>query len=481
MTTFEPPPGLGAGETPLGPTNNEEGQFSGEEVGTLSNGSSSGHDVAATNGTTSAFNDGSHVGGTTGIFDDGSHIGGTKGVFNDGSHVGGMKLEVQGSMQITNMPCGTWKQCFPPGFGDEDPGCEWDEAEPAMVHLGPNANGTRQKGDPAYVDSQKAAGVDDVHNPFIEGVSAESDRLLLTSENARLAMENEMLRSVVHGRLGRENMQLPWGVEGPQAAYWADSAGSGYPMCYDASMTFMQPYMAHPWGSMGMMPNGMPACGDWSWNRVSETGTTAEQRATRARTDSDLPAVRPRLNQEADAMRARTLSADHADAADSGGELPADGPRTTVMLRNLPNNYTRSMLLRLLDEEGFVGQYDFVYLPMDFKTHASLGYAFVNLTSTEQATAFWKKFEGFNKWVVSSQKVCSVSWSCPYQGLDAHIDRYRNSPVMHEDVPDEYKPMVFHNSVRGVFPAPTKKLKAPRIRLCRDDASQPAPGTAEED
>ena len=34
-----------------------------------------------------------------------------------------------------------------------------------------------------------------------------------------------------------------------------------------------------------------------------------------------------------------------------------------------------------------------------------------------------------------------MNWSHPYQGLDAHIERYRNSPVMHEDVPDEYKPM----------------------------------------
>jgi len=144
------------------------------------------------------------------------------------------------------------------------------------------------------------------------------------------------------------------------------------------------------------------------------------------------------------------------------------------MLRNLPNNYTRSMLLKLLDAEGFIGQYDFVYLPMDFKTHASLGYAFVNLVSPEQAAAFWTTFEGFSKWVVSSQKVCSVSWSCPYQGLNAHIERYRNSPVMHEDVPDEYKPMVFEEGVRSSFPLPTKKLKAPRMRLCRDDSTQPA-------
>mmetsp|Transcript_10370 Transcript_10370/g.21591 ORF Transcript_10370/g.21591 Transcript_10370/m.21591 type:complete len:142 (-) Transcript_10370:296-721(-) len=54
----------------------------------------------------------------------------------------------------------------------------------------------------------------------------------------------------------------------------------------------------------------------------------------------------------------------------------ADGG-TSVMLRNLPNNYTRSKLLEMLDNEGFASQYNFVYLPIDFQTEASLGYAFV--------------------------------------------------------------------------------------------------------
>merc|ERR1719367_2096902 len=44
--------------------------------------------------------------------------------------------------------------------------------------------------------------------------------------------------------------------------------------------------------------------------------------------------------------------------------------RTTVMLRNLPLDHTRDMLLHLLDTKGFAGMYDFIYLPMDFKTRA---------------------------------------------------------------------------------------------------------------
>jgi hypothetical protein len=138
------------------------------------------------------------------------------------------------------------------------------------------------------------------------------------------------------------------------------------------------------------------------------------------------------------------------------------------------------MLLSLLDSEGFSGQYDFVYLPIDFKSHASLGYAFVNLSTTEAAERCWKVFEGFNKWVVPSSKVCSVNWSTPFQGLDAHVERYRNSPVMHEHVPDEYKPMLFADGKRLLFPPPTKKIRAPRIRPGRDELEGCESGSSNE-
>ena len=50
---------------------------------------------------------------------------------------------------------------------------------------------------------------------------------------------------------------------------------------------------------------------------------------------------------------------------------------------------------------------------------------------------------------------------CAPGPCEAHVDRYRNSPVMHRDVPDEYKPVIFKNGVRKNFPRPTKKVKAP--------------------
>lgn len=144
-------------------------------------------------------------------------------------------------------------------------------------------------------------------------------------------------------------------------------------------------------------------------------------------------------------------------------EVP-EAERTTVMLRNLPNSYTRQMLLELIDAEGFEGEYDFVYLPTDFTSHAGLGYTFVNLISPDVARRFWEHFDGFSKWALKSSKVCTPCWSMPHQGLKPHIERYRNSPVMHESVPDECKPLVFANGVRVSFPPPVRTVKAPRIR-----------------
>jgi len=139
------------------------------------------------------------------------------------------------------------------------------------------------------------------------------------------------------------------------------------------------------------------------------------------------------------------------------------------MLRNMPNNQTRKMLIDLLDRQGFAGQYDFLYLPMDFATRASMGYAFVNFVSPASASHFMSCFDGFSKWSIPSRKVCGVSWSGPHQGLEAHIERYRNSPVMHVEVPDNFKPILLHHGARINFPPPTRKLRAPRIRGANSD------------
>eukprot|EP00427_Karlodinium_veneficum_P064069 CAMPEP_0169335832 /NCGR_PEP_ID=MMETSP1017-20121227/16549_1 /TAXON_ID=342587 /ORGANISM="Karlodinium micrum, Strain CCMP2283" /LENGTH=405 /DNA_ID=CAMNT_0009431239 /DNA_START=21 /DNA_END=1238 /DNA_ORIENTATION=+ len=141
------------------------------------------------------------------------------------------------------------------------------------------------------------------------------------------------------------------------------------------------------------------------------------------------------------------------------------GELTTIMLRNVPNGYTRTMLLELIDGMGFQGRYDFVYLPMDFRNGVNLGYAFVNSLTHEDAMRLTEKLQGFSLWSADCSKICEVSWAHPNQGLAEHVERYRNSPVMHNTMPDDYKPMVFRGGVRIPFPQPTKAIKAPKLRL----------------
>jgi len=141
-----------------------------------------------------------------------------------------------------------------------------------------------------------------------------------------------------------------------------------------------------------------------------------------------------------------------------------DHERTTIMLRNIPNDYTRDMLLELLDTQGFQCRYDFVYLPVDFRRWSGFGYAFVNFVTHADAERGRVHFHGFKQWKVRSVKVCDVCWGEPLQGLAAHIDRYRNSPLMHHMVPDHVRPALFMNGCRTEFPAPTKRIRHPRAK-----------------
>lgn len=113
---------------------------------------------------------------------------------------------------------------------------------------------------------------------------------------------------------------------------------------------------------------------------------------------------------------------------------------TTVMLRNIPNKYTQKKLMEVINEKGFVGRYDFFYLPMDFRHNCNLGFAFVNLDSEETRQEFTDAFEGFQLPGFNSNKVCQVSLA-RVQGLQANMEHYKNSPVAQVTIA-EYKPVV---------------------------------------
>lgn len=148
----------------------------------------------------------------------------------------------------------------------------------------------------------------------------------------------------------------------------------------------------------------------------------------------------------------------------SAGNVVPTIEKTTVMLRNVPYNCSRDSVIKMMDEAGFCGLYNFIYLPIDFRSRSGFGYTFINMVSNEAAEKFFAQFNGFSDWPMRSQKVAEVTWSEPSQGLHVHVERYRNSPVMHDAVPDEFKPAIYENGIRVAFPGPTKAIRVPRFR-----------------
>jgi hypothetical protein len=119
----------------------------------------------------------------------------------------------------------------------------------------------------------------------------------------------------------------------------------------------------------------------------------------------------------------------------------------------------------LLNAQGFAGKYTFAYAPVNFVSGICLGRAVVCLTTcqvAEQLMVVMHDFQGI-----------SASWNEPIQGTEALIERYRNSPVMHAIVPDMFKPAFFSGCERVPFPAPTKAIKAPRMRKPVSDPKNP--------
>lgn len=154
----------------------------------------------------------------------------------------------------------------------------------------------------------------------------------------------------------------------------------------------------------------------------------------------------------------------------------APGGITTVMFRNIPNKYTREMLVNQL-EQDMRGQFDFIYLPIDFKNKCNVGYAFINFRTVEACDTFVNRFNGVEVWKclpgLNSRKVTEVT-PARVQGFEENVQRLRNSPVMRELVhKPEWLPVIFdYNGLQVPFPSPERALEPikPRRRTRDEEA-----------
>lgn len=134
------------------------------------------------------------------------------------------------------------------------------------------------------------------------------------------------------------------------------------------------------------------------------------------------------------------------------------------MFRNLPERFTRQNLEMLLQAEGFGALFDFIYLPADLGSGSCFGYAFINMVTPKDAEDFVRHFQGFDRWPEADARRAVVHMSEALQGLENQIERYRNSPLMHQSVADELRPAVYRHGFRVAFPLPTVPIHPPRMR-----------------
>jgi len=111
--------------------------------------------------------------------------------------------------------------------------------------------------------------------------------------------------------------------------------------------------------------------------------------------------------------------------------MRGDDARTTLMIKNIPNKYTSKMLLATIDEQH-KGQYDFIYLPIDFKNKCNVGYAFINMVDPKHIVSFYRTFNGKRWEKFNSEKIASLAYA-RIQGKSALIAHFQNSSLMNED------------------------------------------------
>jgi len=118
--------------------------------------------------------------------------------------------------------------------------------------------------------------------------------------------------------------------------------------------------------------------------------------------------------------------------AQSAGLPPEWREARTAMMRNLPNKYTQQMLLNELNQSGFYGTFDFLYLPIDPETGVNRGYAFINFIQPCFAWTFKQTYEGRRMRSFNSGKIVGVM-PAALQGFQANYDHYATARVNRGD------------------------------------------------
>merc|ERR1719281_2096190 len=100
------------------------------------------------------------------------------------------------------------------------------------------------------------------------------------------------------------------------------------------------------------------------------------------------------------------------------------------MIRNVPCRVTQAVVLEVIDEKGFAGTYNFLYLPSagrpTLADHRGLGYGFINFRHWEDASRFARAFADFQFPKGRSEKRLEIS-PAHIQGLQDNLRFFKRA------------------------------------------------------
>ena len=127
-------------------------------------------------------------------------------------------------------------------------------------------------------------------------------------------------------------------------------------------------------------------------------------------------------------------------------------PRTTLMIKNIPNKYTISTFLEEINIE-FRNKYDIFYLPIDYGNKCNLGFAFINFVEPMHIIHFYELYRGKRWKRFNSEKICELVYA-KIQGKKELIGHFEKGKVLQFES-EEKRPLILPT------PHPLPQVKIP--------------------
>lgn len=152
------------------------------------------------------------------------------------------------------------------------------------------------------------------------------------------------------------------------------------------------------------------------------------------------------------------LKPSHLRESDLAEKYKGPGNCTTVMIRNIPTEYTQDELIQEVCESLEASNlFDFFYLPWDTQNSGNVGYCFVNFLDPGTAQRAVRQFTNYRFKLHESRKVAKVS-PAHIQGLENNLRHLQDRAVVHGNHP--CGPVVFWHGQKVELSKVFEKLKA---------------------